>query len=244
MASKDFNVSMDDYISQRRDKKPFSFINRKKEDDMDDEVPAGVNSDSVYIIKQPKTFWQKFVENFTGVDEEDFQEKEKEEVLVSKESEQEFEQEYDEIKQDEKKGIFGWISNIFSTKVNETYEDLDQEEKIEHSNKSDDEVKVADNNNVEKVSKSKKGFFKNFLAFFGSGKEEVEQEVVDSALNEINTAASANIDEIKQDLKDVAIIATATFKKLPKDQFELFKNSSDFDKFKKILKKHNIIKEK
>ncbi|MCB9358710.1 hypothetical protein H6503_02150 [Candidatus Woesearchaeota archaeon] len=253
MASKDFNLSMDDYISTRRDKKSLFFETKKRNDEMDDEVPSGVSSDSVYIIKKPKTFWNKLMEKFSGTEEEDFQERSKEEsVEVSKESEQVFEQEYDEIKQEEKKGFLSWLSGIFSSKVNETYEDIDQQEMLEEKSTFDgaDIQRDSEQMTLEQTQEpeaEKKGLWESILSFFGLGidKEddgESDEENVQESIEKINT--SEELESMKKDFKEIAVISTAAFKKLPKEQFELFKKSSDFAKFKEILKKHEIIREK
>ena len=133
MGSKDFNTFMDTYIDNIRTQKstPYTSEKKKKKEEYED-VPSNISADSVYIIKKPKTFLMNLIESFTGTDEEDFEEKKKQEKKKSVESEREFEQEYDEIShEEEKKGLWSRFCSLFSTDVNESYEDIDDEEKIE-----------------------------------------------------------------------------------------------------------------
>jgi len=238
MASGDFNRFMEDYIDKRRSHQSPSFQDNKdkKKKYEEEKVPDGISPSSVYVIKKPKTFWQKLLEKFTSTDEEDFEEKPRKEVSETVESEQEFEQEFDEMKHDERKlTFFQRLMRIFSSKVEEEYQDLDDEAKIGESNPT--------KTYVEEYTKepSQTTFFGKLLSMLGisvevedKGEEKVEEHVIDPSTQKMI--------EMREDLKEIAIIAVATFKKIPKEQFELVKNSSDFKKFKEILKKYNIIK--
>jgi hypothetical protein len=249
MGSKDFNSFMDNYIDQVRSKKSSpTKMNLKRNDVIEEDVPEGVSSSSVYIIRKPKTWWQNLIQSFTSTEEEDFQEEAKQEKKVSVKEEQEFEQEYQEIVQEEERpGFLRKIFSIFSSNVNETYEDLDDEAKIE---RDVHEADIPDENlpvETEIVSQEKFSFGRRFLNFFGIGYEEVYDEEQSQEKQNIDIKDDPSMEkmiEIKEDMKQIAIIATAAFKKLPKEQFKLFKESADFIKFKSILKKHNIIKEK
>lgn len=251
MSNKDFNLLMDDYIDGKRMTKNIPFISSKKKRDYEDEVvPKGVSSTSVYVIKKPKSFWQRLVERFTLAKEEDFEEEKRVEKTESIESEQEFEQELDEMKEEQKKTtFFGWLFKFFSSNVDEEYEDMDDEERLEENEqkeKKEETVDIHTENTKENADDEKKSrsFFLKFLDFIGiSVKKEYgadEEKHTEEEYKE--TPSMEAMLEMKEDLKEVAIIATATFKKLPKEQFKLFKNSSDFKKFKEILKKQNIIK--
>jgi hypothetical protein len=245
MASKDFNLNMDGYIEQIRSRKssPIYGTSLKKNKVNEEKVPEGISHSSVYVIKKPKTWWQKFVEGFTIIKEEDFEERPKKEKIEPLEAEQEFEQEMDEMKNEEKKvTFFGWLTSFFSREVEEEYRDMDDEDKIEQgigavSEKDTEEIQE------EGVCEEKKSFFARVLNFFGLGYGAETIDHTSESPDKISPSIE-NILEMKEDLKQVAIIATAAFKKLPKEHFKLFKESDDFVKFKEILKKHNIIKEK
>ena len=252
MSSKDFNLLMDDYIDGKRTTKNIPFISNKKKRDYEDEVvPEGVSSHSVYVIKKPKSFLQRLIEKFTLSKEEDFEEEKRVEKTESIESEQEFEQELDEMKEEEKKTtFFGWLFKFFSSNVDEEYEDLDDEERLEENKPQEKKEETAEVHieDIKEDADEKKGrsFFLKFLDFIGiSVKKEYDVDEERHAEEEHReTPSMETMLEMKEDLKEVAIIATATFKKLPKEQFKLFKNSSDFKKFKEILKRNNIIKVK
>jgi len=250
MGSKDFNTFMDTYIDDIRTQKSTSHTSgkKKKKKKENEDVPSNISADSVYVIKKPKTFLMKLLESFTGTDEEDFEEKKKQEKKESVESEREFEQEYDEIShEEEKKGLWSWVCSLFSRDVNESYEDIDDEEKIETETPKEEDVETPKEEVVEEKGSSRPSAWAKFLNFFGIGIEEECEDRVDMSEVQIKPKGESSVEkmiEMKEDLKDIAIIATAAFKKLPKEQFELFKNSADFAKFKKLLEKHNVIKAK
>lgn len=247
MVSKEFNQSIDSYIDTLRSKKPKAEApKKKKKQEFDDKLPKDVSYDSIYIIKKPKNAWQKIVEAFTATDEEDFEEEKKQEKKKSIEDEREFEQEYAEIKQVERKeGIFRKIAAFFTSDVNETYEDLDDESRLmqassqKPASQKADKIEIVDEDKAEPV-KEQKSFFTKFLGFFGLS---VENEF-DDDLQPKEDPSMQKMIEMREDIKELAVIATSTFKKLPKEQFKIFKESSEFEKFKVILRKYNVIKEK
>lgn len=59
---------------------------------------------------------------------------------------------------------------------------------------------------------------------------------------EDSEALKFEIVSLTDDLKDVAKIALTAVKKLPDDKLTEFKQSPEFEKLKKILKQHNLIK--
>ena len=247
MASRDFNSFMDSYISDIRSNKPKQSVHKRVEEEHE-KVPEGVSTSSVYVIKRPKTFWEKIVEVFTGTEEEDFEQRR---TKSASKNEDEFDQEYEQLeKEDTRKGIWHRLTQLFATNVNDTYQEIDDAEREEHRISSSRErpqkksvhVQSRANNNIY-AREEGTSIWQNFLRFFGMDiqeEENDEEEVVPAEKDE----DMEKLVDMKEDLKQVAIIATAAFKKLPKEQFELFKNSSDFAQFKKILGKHNIIKQK
>lgn len=238
MVGRDFNQTMDSYLERVRSDKSISYNTSKKKGKLEEEesVPKGITATSIYIIKKPKAWWLKLVERFTVKEEEDFEERPREEKTESAESEQEFEQEYDEIKQDEKKlTFFQRIARFFSSDVEEEYQDIDDEEKVETEG-----LERSQEITEKRKKQRKKPLSHRFLRILGINFED-EEPVIEAA--EIKDTPSAEkMMEMKSDMKEIAIIATAAFKQLPKDRFELFKSSSDFNKFKEILRKNNIIK--
>jgi hypothetical protein len=252
MGSKDFNLFMDNYIDGVRSKKKSpKMIIKNKDSEIEESVPVGVSSNSIYIIRKPKNWWQNLVQLFTSVDEEDFEEKKKKEKKVSIDDEQEFEQELDEMEQEQnKKGFFSKLFSLFSSDVNEAYEDLDDEANLERDVNESDIPKAALIEDEVVADEQKVSLWQRFLNFFGVGFEETYEDDQEESTKNLDDKNSQFKDdpslekmiEIKDDMKQIAIIATAAFKKLPQEQFKLFKESSDFSKFKSILSKHNIIK--
>lgn len=237
---------MDSYIDTIRTNKPKGQITSKKTDQEEERVPKGVNASSIYIIKKPKTFWEKIVETFTGTEEEDFESRKSKKPA---EDEDEFEEESEQLEQEEKKkGLWHRFTQLFATNVNEAYSDIDEVEQIEHKQENQQKKAVTQEKKDQDIyaEEQKKSVWENILQFFGmSAEEEGDEDPEGEQIEQMKRDAEIEkLVEMKEDLKQIAIIATATFKKLPKEQFEMFKKSSDFAQFKKILSKHNIIKQK
>lgn len=230
MAKRAFNDSMDEYIASVRTKKPKSFSPSEEEET----VPENLSSSAIYIIKKPKTWFHKVVDSFKKTDEEDFDEHIEKKTEEPVEEVQEFEEDYEQMK--EKKGFFGWLSSLFSSKVDEAYQDIDDEKNIEH-----EEVEEQPEE-IEPVQE-KQSWWKSVLSFINGPDEEYE-EIEEEPEEEKEDPSMEKMIEIREDLKQIAVISTATFKKLPKREFAFFKESEDFKKFKSILEKHNIIRHK
>jgi hypothetical protein len=162
-----------------------------------------------------------------------------------------------------KKFKFSRIWSFFAPPVDEVYEDLDEEEKLRveamakeaEAKKSAVPVHRVETTSTSAVEVEEKGsgsgFISKVLAFFGIYEDDhhemVEEKPKDDGFKKLEQKPDPSLEkmlEMKEDFKQIAIIATATFKKLPKRKFELFKESNDFKVFKEILKKHNVIREK
>lgn len=247
MAATDFNRLMDDYIEKKRTSVVPSFLDSKKKQSAEEEiVPEDVSATSVYVIKKPKGFWKRMFDRFLVRTEEDFEAKQRKETTETVESEQEFEQEYDEMKHDEKRlTFFQWLKGLFAKDVEEEYQDIDDEEKMKetgHEGNESSAPKLQQDIEDGQVN-VKKPLFSRFLELFGISvdvRHKAEEEFQEKA-KEVPPSTEKMI-EMKEDMKELAVISVATFKKLPKEHFELFKDSSDFKKFKEILKKYNVVK--
>jgi len=75
---------------------------------------------------------------------------------------------------------------------------------------------------------SKLGWFKKPQV----SEEEQEAQIKDIVAKEM----------VQKDLREVSKIALMAIKKLPEEDMKEFKESSEFDNLKKILKKHDLIK--
>ena len=240
MASRDFNTFMDSYIHEIRTNKKRSVpVSREAEEES---VPSDLTAHAIYIIKKPKTFFQQLIERFFGTNEEDFVEHKKTEKKASVQDEQEFDQEYEELAE-KQGGFMGWLKSIFATDVNESYQDIDDEERLEREAAEPQRTQPTPvaKKSVPKVI-TKQSWWSRLFGDSSDYEEDMEQAIPEQAVSEISQVQEQQFKELKQDMKEVAIIATAAFKKLPKDQFGMFKNSSDFKRFKEILAKHDIIK--
>jgi hypothetical protein len=245
MATKDFNLELDSYISKVREKKARPVVankSKKIRHIREESVPKEISrSTSIYVIKRPKSGWQKVKEKFVDVSEVDFEKRK----TISKDKiseQQEFDQEYDEMRKEGKKtGFFSWLSNIFADDVDESYKDIDDENTA--ITKSDTEKKITvetesemEDESTMKESRKSRGMFSKLSYIFGLTPEEEEKAV--------EGASEAVLTELKTDLKTIATISIGAFNKLPKAEFTRLKNSPEFAKFKEILKKHGIVKDK
>jgi len=252
MASKDFNDFMDSYIDNIRTTKTAPQIKPKRDEIIEEKVPEEVSSHSVYVIKKPKPFWRQWIDSLTATKEEEFDEKEQEEEEATVTQEESFEQEYEELAEEEKKtGFFAWLGSLFSRDVNETYEERDNGETSDTvavdpktGNAIVTEGQSTKKEEPEEVYEetTKRSWFSWITDLFAADDDFDEEETASQAPAAPVQKTSADVLAIKEDLKQVAIIATATFKKLPPEQFKLFKESADFAAFKEILSKYDIIK--
>ena len=80
--------------------------------------------------------------------------------------------------------------------------------------------------------------------WLGWGDDEVVEEVREEKpdFDEVSVRSMVDSEQLKTDLKEVARISLAAFKDLPPDRLTGFKASPDFEKFKDILRRNNIIK--
>ena len=265
MAGKELNIQLDSYLNRiRGNERDTKRDDRKKEkrmeeiSDEDKKILARSNSTSdVFIIKNPKTFWQKLMEKFsTREEEEDFEIKKKKTSQPS-EIESEFEQEFEEMVEEEREVGSFWFNFFHFFRrikfVREENEEIDKAEIME------EEAKIEDNAGEEEFEEDydeieskeqNKGFFRRLWESISGpekltdGDIESDLEAVEQSSNQIKEEAMKEVVQTQQDMKDVAMITTKLIKKLPVKELNEFKNSEDFENFKSILLKHRIIKVK
>ncbi|MEK6849865.1 MAG: hypothetical protein AABY01_04845 [Nanoarchaeota archaeon] len=84
----------------------------------------------------------------------------------------------------------------------------------------------------------KKGWFSKVSSkIFGEAADEATEDVPAA---QVHSQISSS--ETHTDLKELARISLGVMKQMPGEQIHEFKQSPDYDKFKTILKKHNLIK--
>lgn len=92
-------------------------------------------------------------------------------------------------------------------------------------------------------SSSKKSWFKALIDIFRPSKEpEHPYSAVDEVKVVLSEEKKETISKLKEDLKEISKITLKVLKNLPKEKIDSFKNTEDFDKFKTILRKHDMIK--
>ena len=101
-------------------------------------------------------------------------------------------------------------------RLEEEYEDLDEmEEDVEELE--------------EQIDRKKENIFKRMFGMFKfEPKEEIDEFEEEFELNE--------------DIKDIIKILTNWIKQLPPEKLKSFKESEDFERYKEILKRYNLIK--
>jgi|GEM_PF-4094602 len=87
----------------------------------------------------------------------------------------------------------------------------------------------------------KKGFFRSILSKLGVSKEDVDQEFIDEYEQEMD-GLDKDLSETREDIKVVAKFATEVMAKLPPKQVEAIKETSEFSKFRDVLKRYELIK--
>jgi len=255
MVGKELNDQLDAYITKLRTEKsttePVKFVSaqhtRAVELNHEEKQILQHATRNVYIIKKPKSFIQRLTENFSGAtaDQEEF---ELHRSRSQAPKEQEFEQEYQELIEEEKESKSFWhrFTQFFRgiEIVKEEYHDIDREEVMQeqqHDEFYKDYQELSNEN-------TKTGYFARMKTFFFGPKElpsgAIESELHEQSLNQEVEEKQKHIVQLQQDMKNLAVIATKTIKLLPEEELIQFKKSKDFDSFKSILLKHNLIKVK
>ena len=217
IADDDFNKELSKYISARRTMgKPFhvQIIDYVKETRKSMSKP------------RPEELMEK-------VDEAVEIEVEKPEELM--EEYQDLENIEEEIKK-EKKSFWSFFIDAFKTEVEET-EDLSPEEvaKVmeevkEETEEFEEEYHELDDME-EEIEEKKDNIFNKLARFFSTEKN--EPEIIDEVRNEFT---------LNDDVKEAFRVLTKWIEKLPEKELNKFKDSEDFETYKSVLKRYNMIK--
>ena len=157
--------------------------------------------------------------------------------VEEKKSKEEIEKEEEELEQEfeeeaNKKTIIEWIKGLFASPRGSS-EDEDEFEKVEEP--VEEKVEEEPQNELEEEYREeviKESWLTKLIAkLFVKSREEDELEDVQD-----------EIAEDVQDMKKIAEIATKVMKKLPPEEMKVLKESPDFETFKEILKKRDLIK--
>ncbi len=219
IADNDFNRELSKYISTRRNiGKPF-------------------HVQIIDYVKETK----RSLSNVSKIKrEENLEENEAVEIEVERPEELMEEYEYfdkmeEEIKK-EKKSFWSFFTDAFRKKIDET-EDMDPEEiaKVmeevkEETEEFEDEYQEL-KDMEEEIEEKKEGIFKKIGRFFSAGKN--EPEIIEEVAEEFT---------LNEDVREAFKVLTKWLEKLPEKELSKFKESEDFEKYKAVLRRYNMIK--
>ena len=157
--------------------------------------------------------------------------KEREEAEELEEGYEELEDLEEEVRE-EKKNFWQIVKNFFVTETKK--EDLDEGEmkeieRLEEEYEDLDEMEEDVEELEEQIDRKKENIFKRMFGMFKfEPKEEIDEFEEEFELNE--------------DIKDIIKILTNWIKQLPPEKLKSFKESEDFERYKEILKRYNLIK--
>jgi hypothetical protein len=177
----------------------------------------------------------------------------------------------EEYKKESAKAERGILSRIFGSskpKPESVEPQFDEHGNITHQPKEEvkeEEIKKefkeyeADEMLGEKPAEEGKGVFSSISSFLGlkpkisdyseeeviggqpQGSEPIERA---GTVSKSNVASSASGEQVKTDMREIAKISTDILRKLDPKTLEEFKKTAEFEKFKEILRKNKMIKEK
>ena len=182
------------------------------------------------VIKQTKS-------RLTNINFPKPKEKEEEAVEIEIEETEPTEEAEEDIKIEEEvkkenKPFWSFFTDIFKTepKLAEPEENLEEAEELEEEYKDLEGMEEDVEELEDEIEEKKESVFRRLFNIFKTKpKEEIIEEVQDEyTLNE--------------DVKDALKILTNWLKQLPPEKLKRFKESPDFEKYKEILKKYNLIK--
>lgn len=228
MTQKDFNKDIGAYLKQRREGEikivDFERIKRQAPTQAVSELHPNLEDGKVHIIEKEPGWIRKLVT------------KRAEPENVKEVTETEFEREEEHIRKKMKKGYWSRLVNWIRQEelpaptpkeFEKEMEELEEkEEEIKESGAEKEEVKDTEKELHKKRSKAIFGFIGRFRS--------------DNRAD----ALREQIFELEEDLKNISKITTNVMKKLPSEVLQEYKKSYEFEKFKEILKKRNLIKEK
>lgn len=223
MVQKDFNNSLDDYISTKRKNDARYSLPEKTQPVARPKTVYDDTSEDNQQRKQP--FYQRFLMNNKNkeADADEF-EAEEQEILEEEKASKTFGQKI--------KGAFG---GLFKGKDEEPSEDSEPD--IESGKKIIDEIENIDKQEeklqteTQKLSTKRRGLIKSFFAMFESAPKTSKGEV-----------SLEDYQKLEADLKEVSKFTIFVLHQIPKRKLDEMKESDQLVQFKEILKKRNLIK--
>jgi hypothetical protein len=249
MDQKEFNRALSDYLNNKKENQldKYKLIEKLKkrslkQRDFTEEIPE-LKEDKVHIIEKEKTFLDGLLNFFKPIEKEKrVKQQPQPEVDISKGvQDEEFakaEKELEiKISHPFLKKIVAFFTNLTKSypkqeKVEEEVEERIEEEVTQEIQEFEEKEKELEKKE-EALRKKKTQIIWDFISKINFLKQLVQK----------SEQQTEKIDS-ENDLKKIARITALVIKKLPSDEFQKFKTSDDFKKFREILQKHDIIKVK
>jgi hypothetical protein len=230
MSQKEFNRDIGEYLEHRKlsEDKPKNFEKIKKQapDQTVAEAHPELEEGKVQVISKEEPWLRRIVESVKSRTKE----KPKEEVEPKTEEDREFEAEEAKLEHDLGRSYWRrFVDWLKTEKVASGEEFAEAMEKVEEKEQELKREESTIEEQEREVQKERSRLIWDFVARFRPGRKM-------SALQE-------QVFDLEEDLKNMAKITTAVIKQLPPEQIHLYKNSKDFELFKEILRKRNLIKE-
>lgn len=145
--------------------------------------------------------------------------------------------------QDEKPSFFSRIIAIFSSSsspkdLEEEIDDL-PEDIQEEIHEIEDELEEVDHE-VEELEDKRESLIKRFFSIFRSNKIESEEPEGDFEHSDAVELDPAEV--LKAETRQTLKIIHKWISRLPPEQIDAFKRSPDFDRYKELLEKYNLLK--
>jgi hypothetical protein len=223
IVDEDFNRDLSKYINERRTK--------------DKPIHLQISE----FIKQTR----KTMSSLTKPKKDDYQDFNKDEdeaVEIEVEKPEKLVEEYEELDsmeediKEKKKSFWSFFTDAFKLNLGDE-EDLDNAELTEEAKElieENDELKedYEELEDLEEdVEEEKEGILQKLMSFFSTSKE--EPEIIEEVRDEFS---------LNDDIKDAFRFLTKWIEKLPEKELKKFKESEDFEKYKQVLRKYNMIK--
>ena len=160
---------------------------------------------------------------------------ENEAVEIEVERPEELAEEYEELEKaeddirKEKKSFWNFFTDAFRTKMEED-EGMEPEELKEEAEEFEDEYQGLEGME-EEIEERKEGIFNKIARFFSTEKN--EPEIIEEVAEEFT---------LNEDIREAFKVLTKWLEKLPEKELNKFKESEDFEKYKAVLRKYNMIR--
>jgi hypothetical protein len=233
---RNFNRDLDSYLSTRKKKR----ISLKSIFGRSRHVPAELPPE---------------VRSYGGPKEEK-KEAKKEEVPKEGVDDAVLEEEYKKELTCAERGVLSRVFGFLRSKPGEVEQQVDNQGNVVGGTPQETEQRVqkefkdfeAEERLGEKPLEENRGLFAGLARFLGlrANAPDYEEEVIGGVPESSQMAEQPpkedKREEVKSDMKNIAKISADILKKLDPKKLEEFKKTPDFDKFKEILKKHNMIR--